>query len=117
MKFILLFLISVTANAECLNYIARSEVQNAIDMVPDAGSKKCDEIDPCICFDGVYWGAAMFDGKKIVNDQEKLALLFNEIDAENQKKEQAEEIQRKVREGIADANEKETFLRKLAGAE
>lgn len=45
---------------DCMNWIAQSEVQNAINLEPNAGSKVCGGDDACVCFDGIDWETAVY---------------------------------------------------------
>src|SRR3990167_3013986 len=59
--------------ADCLNKIAKSEVPDAINGLPGAGAKVCGAADPCICYDGIQFDAAQWDGNSLTVDQAKLA--------------------------------------------
>lgn len=55
------------AQKECINKIAKSEISKAIAGTPGAGSRKCTKsgLHECICFDGIDWETASFDGSKL----------------------------------------------------
>lgn len=74
MKKILIIILCLYSNAafSCNNFIAKSEIPNAIALVPDTGAKACDKKDPCICFDGIIWEAATWDGTTLSNDPDKV---------------------------------------------
>lgn len=98
---LILFLV-LFANAQastCANYVATSEIQNKIDLVPGAGSKKCDANDPCVCADGIHWPAAKFSNGVLTEDQNKL----DEISSAASRR----EAMKTLRKGILDKNLKD----------
>lgn len=73
MKFLVFILVSfqLPIASACSNFIAKSDIPNAIANQPI--SKKCDVSDPCVCFDGFDWGTAAWDGTTLSIDPVKAA--------------------------------------------
>jgi hypothetical protein len=63
MKYLILILLLFTGRdllaASCINQIAQSEALDAIAMKPGVGAKKCGDLDPCLCYDGIHWEYAV----------------------------------------------------------
>ncbi len=68
-----LLLASVAHAAPCQKTIAKSAVTLAISGDPKAFWSACSLSDPCICFDGIDWTTASWDGSSLTSDPTKSA--------------------------------------------
>jgi len=123
----LLFSLMTFAADDCTggNYIASSRVQDAIDwaqkgVVPKSQPvlTKCGPKDPCICYWGIAWEAAKWDGKNLTNDPALLAAFDKKVaqDKANSMKrdDDFKNLKEKVKSGTASQEEKDSFLKALA---
>lgn len=61
MKFLIIFLISISSTFACNNFIPDSEADKAIALEPNAGSKQCSDLpkEECHCYDGIDFRIAV----------------------------------------------------------
>ncbi len=84
---LILVLFSIDAFA-CVNFIAKSDISDALNQVPNAGNTTCvkqpGHADECICFDGIDFRSNNFTNGQFVIDPAKEALANAADAARNQ---------------------------------
>jgi hypothetical protein len=127
MKYAFIFFLCLPAFADdCMNKIPLSSALMAIDEAQNGtvhsnkpgDNRMCTKDDPCVCFDGIEWKAATWDGQQLLNDAAKMTALAlkrsQDKAAEDAKASAFADLKAKIKAGTATVADKDAFLKTIA---